>query len=307
MIKIDLLHIFLSVAETSSFSNSASINHVSQSTISKRIKELETELNVQLFDRDASGARLTEAGKTLVPWAKKLVLDSVNLQTMMESIDEKLSGHLKIACSTTAGKYILPQLAARFRLKNPDVRISILPCTEPNIACNLLGEDADLGVASREFVESDLECQYFFTDHIGMIIPCSHPWASRNSIDPDELFSEPLLIRERTSGTRRILQSELAKHDISLDNLNIFLEIGNAEAIVSAVSAGIGVSFVSRMASAYARVCGSVVEVPVNSLSLQRRISIGRKIIGPPNRVMGSFWNFIHAPENKDILQLPQL
>lgn len=307
MIKIDLLNIFLSVAETKNFSQSAAINHVSQSTISKRIKALEKDLHVKLFERDAGGVRLTEAGKTLLPWAKKLVLDSVSLQNMMESIDDKLTGQLKIACSTTAGKYILPQLAARFCSKNPDVRISILPCTEPNLAYNLLGEEADLGVASREFVECDLECQYFFTDYIGMIVPSSHPWVSRESIDPEELFSEPFLIRESTSGTRRILQSELAKHDISLDNLNIFLEIGNAEAIVTAVSAGIGVSFVSRLSSAYARVWGCVVEVPVNNLSLQRKICIGRKIIGSPNRVMESFWNFIHEPENEDILQLPEL
>lgn len=307
MKNIEGLNIFLSISETLSFSTTAQQFHISQSTVSKRIKELEQELNVQLFYRQSTGVQLTDAGQTLIPWARKLILDSVNLKNMMGALDQELSGHLRIACSTTAGKYLLPNLAARFRMKNPGVRITIMPCSQENIFLSLLGGDADLGVASKEIGQSELECQYFFTDHISLIIPSSHPWADRKSIDPEELIKEPMLIRESSSGTRRVLQSELAKHDISLENINIFLEVGNAEAIVSAVSAGIGISFVSKMASAYARAWGCVVEIPVNDLDLQRRICIGRKIIGTPNRVMGAFWNFIHTQENADLLQLPEL
>ena len=307
MINIDFLNTFLSVSETGSLSLTAQQLNVSQPTISKRIKELEHELNVELFFRQRNGVILTEAGNTLLPWARKLVLDSIDLKRMMESLDEKISGHLRIACSTTAGKYILPQLAARFRKKHPDVRISILPCSQEDIFHDLLSGEAELGVASKEFGPGELECQYFFTDHISLIVPSSHPWASRKSIEPDELIDEPLLFREESSGTHRVLLSELAKHDINIDDLSIFLEIGNAEAIVLAVSAGIGISFVSKMSSAYARVWGCVVEVPINGFELDRRICIGRKIIGPPNRVMGAFWNFIHTPENDDLIQLPEL
>lgn len=307
MISIDFLNTFLSVSETGSLSLTAQQLNVSQPTISKRIKELEQELNVQLFFRQSNGVVLTEAGKTLLPWARKLVLDSIDLKRMMGSLDEKISGHLRIACSTTAGKYILPQLAARFRKKHTDVRISILPCSQENIFHNLLGGEVDLGVASKEFGPGELECQYFFTDHISLIVPSSHPWVSRKSIEPEELIGEPMLFREDSSGTHRVLLSELAIHDINKDDLSIFLEIGNAEAIVLAVSAGIGISFVSKMSSAYARAWGCVVEVPVIGFNLQRKICVGRKIIGPPNRVMGAFWNFIHTPENEDLFHLPEL
>jgi len=307
MISIDFLNTFLSVSETGNLSITAKQLNVSQPTVSKRIKELEQELNVKLFFRQRSGVILTEAGNTMLPWARKLVLDSIDLKRMMGSLDEKISGHLRIACSTTAGKYILPQLAARFRKKHPDVRISILPCSQENIFQDLLSGEADLGVASKEFGPGELECQYFFTDHISLIVPASHPWASLKSIEPDELINEPLLFREESSGTHKVLLSELAIHDINKDDLSIFLEIGNAEAIVLSVSAGIGISFVSKMSSAYARAWGCVVEVPVIGFDLQRRICIGRKIIGPSNRIMGAFWNFIHNSENNDLIQLPEL
>jgi DNA-binding transcriptional LysR family regulator len=307
MLSIDRLNVFLHVAETLSFSVAAQQLHLSQPTVSKHISELEKELKAGLFERSSSGVQLTEAGKTLLPWARKLVRDSFDLQNMMGAIDEEISGHLNIACSTTAGKYILPQLAARFRYKNPGVQISILPCTQENIALKLLGQEADLGVASVEIGRGALECQYFFTDHIILIVPVSHPWAERSSVEPEELMEEPILLRELTSGTWRVLQAELSKHDIGLKDLNVLLEVGNAEAIVLSVAAGLGIAFVSKMASAYARAWGCVVDIPVNGLELQRRICIGRKTMGPPNRAMEAFWGFIHAPENDDLYKLPEL
>lgn len=307
MIDADRLNVFLHVVETNSFSSAAQRLGLSQPTVSKYINSLEKELNVELFHRHSMGVQLTEAGKTMVPWARNLVRDTLDLQNMMGSLDREINGHINIACSTTAGKYILPQLAARFRKKNPGVRISILPCTQENINSKLINEEADLGVASVEIGKDGVECQFFFTDHILLIVPTSHPWAKRSSINPDELLGEPILLREPTAGTRRVLQSELAKHDIAIEDLNVFLEVGNAEAIVLSVSAGIGVSFVSKMASADAQNRGSVVDVPVDNLNLQRKICIGRKTMGPPNRAMSAFWNFIHTPENADLLRLPEL
>jgi LysR family transcriptional regulator, low CO2-responsive transcriptional regulator len=306
MISIDRLNVFLHVAETLSFSTAAQQLHLSQPTVSKHISELEKELNSGLFERKPNGVQLTEAGQTLLPWAHQLVRDSLMMQNMMGAINQDVSGHLTIACSTTAGKYILPQLAVRFRKRHPGVRISISPCTQENISLKLLAQEADLGVASVEIGQGPLECQYFFTDHIILIVPASHPWAKRSSIEPEELLEEPILMREPTSGNRRVLLTELAKHDIGVDDLNILLEVGNAEAIVLSVSAGLGIAFVSKMSSAYARAWGCVVDVPINGLDLQRKICIGRKSMGPPNRAMDAFWGFIHAPENDDLYKLPE-
>lgn len=307
MIRVDRLNLFLHVADTQSISKAAQQLHLSQPAVSKQIKELEKELNAELFLRSSNGVQLTEAGQTLIPWARKLVRDSIDLENMVGSLNQEITGHLKIACSTTAGKYILPQLAARFRERHPGVRISIMPCTQQNIALTLLSEEADLGVASVEMAQGGLECQHFFTDHIILIVPNAHPWVGRSSIEPEELLGEPILLRESTSGTRRVLQSALAKHDIALENLNVLLEIGNAEAIVFTVAAGLAISFISKMASAYCRAWGCAVDIPVNGLNLQRNICIARKTRGSPNRAMEAFWGFIHAPENVDLLKLPEL
>jgi DNA-binding transcriptional LysR family regulator len=113
-------------------------------------------------------------------------------------------------------------------------------------------------------------------------------------------------IREPTSGTRRVLLAELAKHDITLDDLNVFLEVGNAEAIVKTVAAGFGVSFVSTLATTYPLERGYVVEVPVAGLELQRTIYMIRRSLEVPNRPQEVFWGFIHDPANADLLQLAE-
>ena len=151
----------------------------------------------------------------------------IELEDMMASIHQEVVGHLRIACSTTAGKYVLPQLAARFCIKYPGIQISILACTPEYVMPRLLEGEANLGVVSSyDYCQGDFECQEFFNDSIALIVPNEHPFAQRPFIQPDDILSERLLCREATAGTRRVLITELAKHDITMDDLNSFPGIG---------------------------------------------------------------------------------
>jgi len=304
MFDLSKLETFLLAAENLSFTEAAHQLHVTQPTVSHHIKSLEKALDVKLFQRTGGGLELTEAGRLLIPWARKVLHDSMDLQKMMEALQEGIAGELRIACSTTAGKYILPQLAARFSQLHPGIRVSIMRCTSEHVVPTLIGGEANLGVVSHESRDEVLEMQKFFRDSITLIVSAHHPWASRTSIEPEELISEPLIIREETSGTRRVMLSELARHDISLDDLNIFMQLGNAEAIVRTVAAGYGVSFVSTLATACPLERGNVVDVNIKGVDLERTIYMVRKRLDTAYRPQEVFWSFVHNPENKDILRL---
>lgn len=304
MIDLIKIQVFLLAAENLSFSDAAKQMHLSQPTISHHIKMLEREFGIELFDRTGPGLHLTEAGRLLLPWARKLVRASLEMQGMMASLHDKIVGHLRIACSTTSGKYILPQLAARFHDRYPWVKITILSCTQEHVVPRLLEEDANIGVLSREAFEEGLESQEFFIDHIIFIVPATHEWSVRQSVEPADLIGAPLIIREPTSGTRRVTLTELGKHDIHLEDLNIFLEVGNAEAIVETVAAGFGVAFVSRLSAAHALKTRQIVEIPMVGLDLQRKIYMVRRAIEAPNRAQEVFWGFVHDPANADLLQM---
>lgn len=307
MIDLVKLNSFLHAAENMSFSEAAKHLHITQPTISHHIKALERDLGVKLFNRSGSNLKLTEAGRLLMPRARKLIRQSIEIEEVMASLQREIVGHLRIACSTTAGKYILPLLAARFCQRYPGIRVSILTCTPEYVVPRLLEEEVNLGVVSSyEVCGNGLECQPFFTDFATLIVSADHPWASRQYIEPEELLDDLLIIREPTSGTRRVMLTELAKHDITLDDLNIYLEMGNAEAIVRTVAAGFGVSVVSTLATACPLERGRVVEVSVAGFELRRTIYMIRRNLDGPNRAQEAFWGFVHDPANADLLRLAE-
>jgi DNA-binding transcriptional LysR family regulator len=101
--------------------------------------------------------------------------------------------------------------------------------------------------------------------------------------------------------------SELGKHDIVIEDMNIFMELGNAEAIIKTIEAGFGVSFVSRTAAEWALERGSVVRVPVAGFDLRLTVYMVRHNMHGANRAVECFWGFVHDPANADLLHIAEM
>jgi DNA-binding transcriptional LysR family regulator len=240
----------------------------------------------------------------LVPWARKLIVQSNQIKDMMEAIQDRAVGNLRIACSAASGKYVLPHLAARFRQRFPEVLVSILPCSSADVARKLLEEEAHLALVTHEFDSPSMQSQIIYIDTIRMIVPAEHVWAGRDDIAPSDLLDQKFIIREASSGTHRVVLSEFSKHDIQLEDLDIFMELGNAEGIVQAVGAGYGISFVTENLAKEAEILGKVAVVDIAGWSLQRQVHLIRKSLTTPQRVTEAFWSFVNDPSNKDLLPL---
>lgn len=301
MIDLTRLKAFIFAAETLSFSEASKLLHLTQPTVSHHIKTLEKNLGVELFERHGNQLMLTEAGVMLIPWARRLIRQANEIKDMMEAVQDRAIGNLRITCSAASGKYVLPHLAARFRERFPEVKVSILPCASKEVAQKLLEEEANLALVSSEMDSQTLESQTLYIETIKLIVQAGHPWAKLGRISPADLLAEKIILREPTAGTHRVLVSELAKHDISLDDLNVFLELGNAEGIVQAVSAGYGVSFVSELLAEDAITLGKIETVEIEDWALYRRVFLVRKALHTPQRVTDAFWSFVHDPSNKDL------
>jgi DNA-binding transcriptional LysR family regulator len=306
MLDLMRLKVFIYCADSMSFSQAAKELHLSQPTISHHIKSLESEIGLLLFDRSGGKLQLTEAGRRLVPWARKLVKGASELENMMIGMQEDISGNLCIYSSTTAGKWIIPALIGRFRQRHPGVRLSIEYCRGSEIVECLLEEGSSIGVVNG--VETDVRIEYieFFLDPIVLIAAENHPWRARYDVNPWELVDVPLILREEGSGARNELLTELARHEISLDHLNVVMEIGNEEAIVKTVEGGFGVAFVSRLAAEWAKELGSVVEIPVKNINLQRWVYLARNRKQTPTPAVQAFWAFVHDPENEVLLNVSE-
>ncbi|MGD9101568.1 MAG: LysR substrate-binding domain-containing protein, partial [Anaerolineae bacterium] len=213
---------------------------------------------------------------------------------------------LEIGCSTTAGKYIMPRLIARFCDSYPQVQVTCNMTTRQQAILMLSDGIVHVAVTSARETRKDVEYRHFLTDHVILIVSPEHPWAERGRIKPQELLDKNFILREETSGTRRVLKQGLAEHSLSVDQLQTAMVLGNSEAIRTAVQERIGVAFVSRLAATNCLQTGQLARVEVDGLDLRQELYIGRNVRRPATKAQTAFWEFVHEPANRALLQMEE-
>ena len=302
MLALHELHVFLTAGETENFSEAARQLHLTQPAVSMQIRALEKKLHVDLFHRSGRSLALTEQGKALMPLARDVINRAIQIQEELESLKGEVVGHLRLGCSTATGKYILPHLVARFRCRHPKVQITIYNQSRRTVLNQLDDGSVQLAVVSTQPAGSDLAYRHFFTDHVVLIAPTGHAWAEQDIISPEELLDAPFILREAQSGTRQEVEAALAEIGISLNDLEVVMEIGNSEAISMAVEEGIGAAFVSRTVARRGIELGKIKEVRVAGLSLKREVFIAYSRRHPATRAQTEFWDFVQEPESERLL-----
>jgi len=242
------LEIFVKVAEFGSFSKAAEALYLTQPTVSEHIRTLEDEVGVRLLDRLGRGAAITRAGQLLLSYAQRMLALSREARQAMDGFQGRMSGELLIGASTIPGEYVLPAMIGRFKEKYPDISITLL-IGDSQTAVDWVAEGrAELGVVGARLSHRGVEYKELMPDDVVVVVPGTHPWHGRKQIALEELRSEPLLIRERGSGTRAALEGALAEAGMDLGSFRTVGEMGSTQAIKQAVKAGVGVSLVSKRA-----------------------------------------------------------
>ncbi len=293
MVQLSELRVFVVAAEELNFSRTAERLHLSQSAVSQNVQSLEREFAVELFIRQGRSVRLSEAGQALLPLAQEVVNAVGHMSEVMNGIEGQVAGELIVGCSTTSGKYLLPNLVAAFRHSYPLVRVGVKVMSRDEVINRLIDGRLALGVTSQKIDQRDLEYVPFFEDRVILIVPAQHRWVAYGRALPADLVDEPIILREEKAGTMQVLLEGLARHGIALDMLNPIMEIGNAEAIEMAVEEGLGIAFVSELAAARGLALGRVKKVEVQGLDLRRTIYIARNTRTLLSRTQDRFWSFI--------------
>ena len=295
------LRVFMAAAETLNFSRAARHLHMSQPSVTQHIRSLEDHFGMQLFNRTGRKLTLTEAGSTLLPLARDLVLASLQADETMGALREEVHGRLWIACSTTPGKYILPSLMGEFLKKHSKVEATISVTTR-ELAMRMLNEGkAQIMVSSVYSYHPDIEFYKLLSEPIVLIVPKDHRWSTRGTISIDELRSENIIFREQTSGTYQVIRDGLAKKGIDITELKSVLTLGNSEAIAFSVQEGVGVGFVSMLV-ANRIVCEQVTSVKIEGVELTQEIFIGQHRRLPATTAQIAFWKMA-TDENSPTLQ----
>lgn len=303
MLDIYEMHIFLTVAETGSFSEAGRRLQMSQPAVSMQIRSLEKRLNIELFHRSGRHIRLTETAQALIPMARTLVNHSIEVEETLAALEGEVIGQLKLACSTTAGKYILPRLIAGFIDRYPSVQVTCNVGSRGSALKMLLADESQLAITSLREISKELEYRHFVEDPIVLIVAPDHPWAKQGHISINELLDAPFILREYNSGTTQTLIHTLAEHDINIRDLRVVMTLGNSEAIHMAVRERIGVAFISRCAAQEGLAARNVIAVEVENLQMSQQLyMVRRRDATSCTSAPSAFWDYVYSPGNRDLL-----
>lgn len=241
------LHHFLALAETLHFGRASDACHVSPSTLSRTIQQLEASLGVALFERDNRSVALTHAGRLFQQYARDTLEQWALLrQTLMEESGE-LTGELSIYCSVTASYSFLYDLLSEFRIRHPRIEIKLHTGDPADAIARVLGGDEDMAITARpEALPAPVAFKPIATSPLVFIAPSeAADWLPAVTGPPDReewartpmILSESGLARERTDAWFRRFGLKP----------RIYAQVAGNEAIVSMVGLGFGVGVVPRI------------------------------------------------------------
>lgn len=264
---LDLLR---SVIRLGSMSRAAELHRITQPSASSRIHTLERELGVRVLDRSPTGSRPTPDGQLIAGWADDVLDAAERLATGVESLRAHRAGLLRIAASYTIAEYLLPPWLDRFLDERPDDSVVVEVTNSRTVFDRLDAGTVDLGFVESPTVPPTIHEQSVGTDELIVVVPPRHPWTEEQQIDVNTLASTPLVLREVGSGTRDTLERELARSGVSAPTS--VLDLGSISAVRIAVINGSSPTVISRLAVADDLERGTLVEVSVVGLHIERQL-----------------------------------
>jgi DNA-binding transcriptional LysR family regulator len=290
------LVVFRAVAEQLSFRKAAEELHLTQPAVSLQIKALEEDVAVLLFDRTGSHITLTAAGKVLLDYCEQVKTLLAQTEHAIAALSGEHSGELALGASTTIAQYVLPRLLGEFCREHPRVHPTLVSGNTEHIVEAVERQKISLGFIEGPARSRDVKTEPFLEDELVLIASTAHEWAERTSVSCSEVASIPLLMRERGSGTRHVIELALERQGVRRNSMHIVMELDSTEAIKSAVEAGLGVGFVSRWAIAKDLRLGNTFKiVEVEGLSIKREFLVANASAPGTQGLAIEFQRFVTA------------
>lgn len=262
---IAALKAFVAVADTGSFSLAAEQLYLTQPAVSKRISALETELETRLFDRIGRTVTLTQAGQTLLPRARTVLLEVEDSVRTLSNLSGVVQGTLRFATSHHIGLHRLPPVLKQFVRRYPQVRLDIR-FMDSEEACHAV-EQGELELAVVTLPPSPspaLRVDKIWDDPLTIVAARDHPLAAKPRTGLADLAGQPAVLPSSNTYTRQIAEEAFAALDLQLD---VVMSINYLETIKMLVSVGIGwgllpLTMLDRQIRA----------LPVRALAMQRQL-----------------------------------
>jgi len=261
------LRVFIEVARLNSVLRAAEALHLTPPAVSMQIKEIESQVGQQLFDRAGRRLSLSTAGEYFVVYARRLLGTLKEAEDAMARFRRLESGRLTIGMVSSA-KYFLPQLLALYHAEHPAVDVRLRLGSREQLTAMMVANEVDQCVMGRPPVDFASRAEPFAMHPHVLVTAPTHRFTQAESVPAAALAHEPFIVREPGSGTRTALQEYLDEHRIKP---NFVMEMPSNEAIKQAVMAGMGVSLLSLHTIGLEWTSGLIAAPAVEGLPLVRR------------------------------------
>ena len=267
---------FCAVVERKSFSLAAERLGVTQPAVSLQIRSLEQRLGRQLLDRSGRRVEPTEAGRRLYASAQRVLAAEEHLLEELDADDEgAITGTLELGASTGPGGTVVPLLLCEFQEQHPDMGVRLTVSDTQTVVDRVAGRELELGIVGAGRRHRGVAFEPFFSDEVVLACPADHRFAGK-TVSLDDLKGEKLIVMQDGAGVRQVIEDELRKAGMRLRDLDVRLELGLQESVRSAVLAGHGIAFISRLAIEADLAAGRIATARVRGLDPVREIFLAR-------------------------------
>ena len=267
---VSQLRTFIEIVDRRSFSEAARSMGVSQPAVTMQIQGLEADLGATLLERRYRRVDLTEAGRSLLPTARKVLAELERARAAIDGLSDTVGGHLELAVSTTPGQYILPRLLGAFLKAYPEITVSLRVYDSADVVTRVESGEAHIGMTGARLPHAKVDFEQMGTDDLLMICAPGSSLAGMKPVTLQQLAEQPFIVRETGSGTRLVFEKALKDGGVDPADLQVVMELGTSEAIVNAVEGGMGIGVVSHWMADKALALGTVAKVDAPGFPISR-------------------------------------
>jgi len=242
--ELKLLRTFVAVAECRHFAKAADACNLSQPAVSHQIAALEREMGARLLNRTGRQVSLTVAGEVLLDETRRILGAVDRARERMQEVTSGVVGRIRLGASATPGLYLLPDLLAEYRRRHPRYELQFQIGPVGDLCDRVARNELDMAVIARKPPTEELRARTLVEDEL-VVVSAPRPSGKRSRrIAPQDLAAECWILQEDGSETRRHVTAWLTAHGISPVQTMTF---AGPDAVKRAVTAGLGVSMVSKL------------------------------------------------------------
>lgn len=244
---IDFRHkTFLELCKVRNYTKTAEILHMTQPAVTQHIKYLEQIYGGKLFIYSGKSLTITSKGKKLYEYTQRMIADSKKIEEMVISNKENII--ISFGATLTIGEFVMPSIISRVMNDTKNLHFNMFVENTKSLLLKLQNGEISFALLEGFFDKSKYGYKLFRKEQFISVCSSKSPLKSgKHTLE--ELLSERLILRERGSGTRDILEQILYEVNLSKDNFESIIEIGNMSAIKELVAQDLGITFMYKAAA----------------------------------------------------------